>query len=115
LLKLSRLFSCVSEFAELRCVLVGPISRAHSLPARGKLATLQDAGEYITRLPKQTHDAPRWQNAMHILIQAAEYSGPIKFARLGMLRALFPKGTPVYQSVDKEPKWRDRYTPVRDR
>jgi hypothetical protein len=65
-----------------------------ALPAGGKLATLQDAGEYITRLPKQTHDAPPWQNAMHVLIQAAEYDGPIEFARLGMLQALFPGGTP---------------------
>jgi hypothetical protein len=85
------------------------------LPAGGKLATLQDAGEYITRLPKQTHDTPPWQNAMHVLIQAAEYGGPIEFARLGMLQALFPKGTPVYHSVDKDTKWRHRYTPVRDR
>jgi hypothetical protein len=73
------------------------------LPDGGKLATLQDAGEYITRLPKQTHDAPTWQNAMHVLIQAAEYDGPIEFARIGMLQALFPKGTPVYHSVDKDP------------
>ena len=82
-----------------------------ALPDGGKLAT----GEYITRLPKQTHDATPWQNAMHVLIQAAEYDGPIEFARLGMLQALFPKGTPVYHSVDKDPKWRNRYKPVRDR
>ena len=86
-----------------------------ALPAGGKLATLQEAGEYITRLPKQTHDAPPWQNAMHVLIQAAEYDGPIQFARLGMLQALFPRGNPVYQSVDKDPKWRNRYKPVEDR
>jgi hypothetical protein len=85
------------------------------LPAGGKLATLQDAGTYITGLPKQTYETALWQNAMHVLIQAAEYDGPIEFARLGMLQALFPKGTPVHHSVDKDPKWRNRYTPVRDR
>ncbi|MGM4929500.1 hypothetical protein [Tardiphaga sp. 619_E2_N8_5] len=85
-----------------------------ALPAGCKLATLQDAGEYITRLPKQTHDAPPWQNAMHVLIQAAEYDAPIEFACLGMLQALFPGGTPVYHSVDKDPKWRNRYKLVRD-
>jgi hypothetical protein len=85
-----------------------------ALPAGGKLATLQDAGEYITRLPKQTHDAPPWQNAMHVLIQAAECDGPIEFARLGMLQALRPKGTPVYHFVDKDPKWCNRYKLVRD-
>jgi hypothetical protein len=51
---------------------------------------------------------------MHVLIQAAEYDGPIEFARLGMLQALFPGGTPVYHSVDKDPKWRNRYKLVRD-
>ena len=86
-----------------------------ALPAGGKLATLQDAGTYITRLPKQTYETPPWQNAMHVLIQAAEYDGPIQFARLGMLQALFPRGNPVYQSVDKDPKWRNRYKPVEDR
>ena len=85
------------------------------LPAGGKLATLQDAGNYITRLPKQAYETPPWQNAMHVLIQAAEYDGPIQFARLGMLQALFPRGNPVYQSVDKDPKWRNRYKPVEDR
>jgi hypothetical protein len=43
---------------------------------------------------------------MHVLIQAADHGGPIEFARLGMLQALFPKGTPVYHSVDKDPVWR---------
>ncbi|WP_172980509.1 hypothetical protein [Tardiphaga sp. P9-11] len=52
---------------------------------------------------------------MHILIRAAEYDGPIEFARPGMLQALFPKGTPVYHSVDKDLKRRNRYTPGRDR
>jgi hypothetical protein len=85
-----------------------------ALPAGGRLATLQDAGEYITRLPKRTLDAPPWQNAMHVLIQAAAYGGPIEFARLGMLQALFPKGTPIYRSVDKDPKWRSQPKLVRD-
>jgi hypothetical protein len=86
-----------------------------ALPEGGKLVTLQDAGSYITRLPKQTYQTSPWQNAMHVLIQAAEYDGPMEFARLGMLQALFPKGTPVYRSVDKDPKWRNRYKPVRFR
>ncbi|MGM4887452.1 hypothetical protein AB8A20_02140 [Tardiphaga sp. 604_B6_N1_1] len=85
------------------------------LPAGGKLATLQDAGEYITRLPKQTHDAPPWQNAMHVLIQAAEYDGPIEFARLGMMQALFPKGEPTYRSANKDPVWRNSRKLVRGR
>ncbi|WP_441242513.1 hypothetical protein [Tardiphaga sp. 768_D3_N2_1] len=85
-----------------------------ALPDGGKLATLQDAGTYITGLPKQAYETPPWQNAMHVLIQAAEYDGPIEFARLGMLQALFPKGTPVYRAVDKAPKWRNNRNLARD-
>ena len=76
--------------------------------------TLQEAGIYITRLSKQAHETPQWQNAMHVLIQAAEHGGPMEFARMGMMQALFPKGTPVYRSVDKDPKWRNRTKLVRD-
>ena len=56
----------------------GPIA----LPDGGKLITLQDAGAYITKLPKQTQATPAWQNATHVLIQAADHGGPIEFARL---------------------------------
>jgi hypothetical protein len=84
-------------------------------PEGGSLRTLQDAGAYITGLPKRTHGSAPWQNAMHVLIQAADHGGPIEFARLGMMHALFPKGTPVYHSVDKDPKWRNRTKLARDR
>ncbi|SFM29763.1 hypothetical protein SAMN03159423_0487 [Bradyrhizobium sp. NFR13] len=85
------------------------------LPDGGQLRTLQDAGAYITKLVKQTHDSEPWQNAMHVLIQAADHGGPVEFARLGLMQALWPKDTPVYHSVDKGPKWRNRTKLVRDR
>jgi hypothetical protein len=83
-------------------------------PDGGSLRTLQDAGAYIIELPKQTLDSAPWQNAIDVLIQAADHGGPIEFARLGMLQALFPKGTPVYHSVDRDPKWRNRTRLARD-
>lgn len=86
-----------------------------TLPSGGKLATLQDAGAYITKLPKNTQTTQAWQNAAHVLLQAADHDGPIEFARLGMMQALWPKGTPVYHSSDKDPKWRNRTKLVRDR
>ncbi|QND69827.1 hypothetical protein [Tardiphaga robiniae] len=92
-----------------------PFAHPMDLPEGGQIATLEQAGAYITKLQRQTHDSPPWQNAMHVLIQAADHGGPIEFARLGMLQALFPKGTPVYHSVDKDPKWRNRSKLVRDR
>jgi hypothetical protein len=55
------------------------------LPDGDKLATLQDAGAFIT---KTLQDIARWQNAMHVLIRATDHDGPIEFARLGILQAL---------------------------
>lgn len=86
-----------------------------TLPDGRQLRTLQDAGAYVTKLPKQKHDSLPWQNAMHVLIQAADYGGPVALARLGMMQALFPKGPPVYQPVDKDPKWRNSRKLTRDR
>ena len=66
------------------------------MPGGGQLVTLRDAANYITALPKREHDAPAWQTAIEALILVAEHSGPTMFARIGMMRALYPKGlTPV--------------------
>jgi hypothetical protein len=86
-----------------------------ALPDGGRLITLQDAGSYITTLPKETQATTAWQNAAHVLIQAADHGGPVEFARLGMQQALFPKGEPVYHSRKKDPVWRNRTKLVRDR
>jgi hypothetical protein len=50
--------------------------------------TLKDAGNYITKLPKDEHEAPEWQAAMEALILVAESNGPTMFARIGVMRAL---------------------------
>jgi hypothetical protein len=45
--------------------------------ARGRqLVTLEDAGAYITKLPKTVHMAPEWQAAMEALILVATSGGP---------------------------------------
>lgn len=62
------------------------------------LVTMRDAGRYITALPKPTQTDSAWQTAMHVLIQAADNFGPIEFARLGMMQALYPKGEPAYRA-----------------
>jgi hypothetical protein len=85
-----------------------------ALAAGGKLATLQDAGSYITKLPKEAQAVKEWQNAAHVLIQAADHGGPIEFARIGMMQALFPKGEPIYHSAKKEPVCRNTRKLVRD-
>jgi hypothetical protein len=41
------------------------------LPRGAPLVTLQDAGAYITKLPKAVHEAAEWQAAMEALILVA--------------------------------------------
>jgi hypothetical protein len=38
------------------------------LPRSRRLVTLEDAGKYITKLPKAEHEAAEWQTAMEALI-----------------------------------------------
>jgi hypothetical protein len=41
-----------------------------------RLVTLEDAGNYITKLPKAEHEAAEWQAAMEALILVATSGGP---------------------------------------
>jgi hypothetical protein len=58
------------------------------LPNGRQLVTLQDAGTYITRLPKAEHSAPEWRAAMAALILVVERNGPTRMARIGVMKAL---------------------------
>ena len=58
------------------------------LPRGRHLITLEDAGNYVTRLPKAEHEAQEWQAAMESLILVAASGGPMMFARIGVMRAL---------------------------
>jgi hypothetical protein len=45
------------------CILPGaqaPVRRSDPATPRAQLVTLQDAGNYITKLPKTAHSAPEW-------------------------------------------------------
>jgi len=56
---------------------------------RGNLVTLQQAADYIMKLPEDAQQEPRWQVAVEHLIRAAEQGGGwLMFARIAMLRAL---------------------------
>ncbi|MET0709937.1 MAG: hypothetical protein ABWY64_11910 [Tardiphaga sp.] len=71
-----------------------------------RLVSLRDAGTYITQLPADEHDAQEWQTAMHCLIEAADYGGPVSFARLGVAQALNRHQEKVYDTTRKQPQWR---------
>jgi hypothetical protein len=82
-------------------------------PGGGQLVTLQDAGEYITKLPKSEHTAPEWQAAMEALILVATLGGPTMFARIGIMRALNRHAERVFNPNRKDPHW-GRRKPRRD-
>jgi hypothetical protein len=58
------------------------------LPRGRQLVTLQDAGTYVTKLPKAEHMTAESQAAMEALILVATLGGPAMFARIGVMRAL---------------------------
>ena len=65
-----------------------PFNDPIPLPRGGPLITLEDAGNYITRLPKAVHEAAEWQAAMEALILVMTLDSPTMFARIGVMRAL---------------------------
>jgi hypothetical protein len=78
-------------------------------PPRGRqLVTLQDAGNYITKLPKAEHATAEWQAAMQALILVAESGGPTMLARIGVMRALNRHIERVFNSDRKETHWGKR-------
>jgi hypothetical protein len=66
-----------------------PFDEPIPLRGGGRLTTLQQAADYIMKLPEDIQQQERWQIAVENLIHAAETGGGwLMFARIGMLRAL---------------------------
>ena len=66
-----------------------PFEEPIRLRGGGRLTTLQQAADYIMRLPEDVQQQERWQTAVENLINAAETGGGwLMFARIGMMRAL---------------------------
>ena len=84
------------------------------LPRGRQLVTLQDAADYILKLPKAEQNLKEWQAATEALIMAAENRGPLLHARVGMLRALNRDVEQVFNPDRKNHHWGKRKL-VRDR
>ena len=66
-----------------------PFDEPVALKGGRALTTLQQAADYVMKLPKPVQQRPRWQTAVENLIHAAETGGGwLMFARIAMLRAL---------------------------
>jgi hypothetical protein len=79
------------------------------IPTRGKqLVTLQDAAQFILKLPKAEQNKQHWQAAAEAVIMAAEDRGPLMHADIGMKLAL-NYGKPVeFDPKQKSPHWGKR-------
>jgi hypothetical protein len=75
------------------------------LPRGRQLVTLEDAGNYITELPRAEHEAAEWQAAMGALILVAMSGGPTMFARIGVMRALNRHIERVFNPDRKDHHW----------
>jgi hypothetical protein len=75
------------------------------LPRGRQLVTLEDAGNYIMRLPKAEHQAAEWLAALEALILVAESGGPTMFARIGVMRALNRHVERVFNPDRKDHHW----------
>ena len=76
-------------------------------PGGRQLVTLEDAGNYITELPKTEHTATEWQDAMQALMLVAG-GGATMLARIGVLRALHRDVPRVFNPDRKETHWGKR-------
>jgi hypothetical protein len=75
------------------------------LPRGRQLVTLEDAGTYITKLPKAEHEAAEWLAAMEALILVATSDGPSMFARIGVMRALNRHVERVFSPDRRDHHW----------
>jgi len=75
------------------------------LPRGRYLVTLENAGNYITKLPKVEHETQEWLAAMEALILVATSGGPTMFARIGVMRALNRHVERVFNPDRKERHW----------
>jgi hypothetical protein len=78
------------------------------LPGGRQLVTLEDAGNYITTLPKAEHSAPEWQDAMQALMLVAARGGPTMLARIGVMRAIHRDDARVFNPDRKDRHWGKR-------
>jgi hypothetical protein len=78
------------------------------LPRGRQLVTLQDAADFILKLPKAEQNLEEWQAATEGLIMAAETRGPSMHARIGVLRALNRNVERVFNPDRKDTHWGKR-------
>ena len=85
-----------------------PFEEPIPIPGGRPLVTLEEAGQYITKLSKAEHSAAEWQAAMEALILVATSGGPTMFARIGVMRALNRHVVREFNPSRKDTRWAKR-------
>jgi hypothetical protein len=75
------------------------------LPGGRQFVTLEDAADYIMKLPKAEHDLPEWQAAVEALLLVVKLNGPTMMARIGVMRALNRNVARTFNPSRKDTHW----------
>jgi hypothetical protein len=78
------------------------------LPGGRLLVTLEDAGDYISSLPKAEQALNEWHAAAEALLLIVELNGPTMMARIGVMRALNRHVERKFDSSRKDTHWGKR-------
>jgi hypothetical protein len=74
-----------------------------------KLQTLQDAIAWLAKeIPKSEHTMPKVQAAARMVTEAAENNGPMIFARMGVLQAIYRHQVREFDTSRKPHHWGKR-------
>jgi hypothetical protein len=74
------------------------------LPEGGRIATLQEAIAYLANsIPVTEHSMKEVQAAAHCITDAAENDGPMLFARIGMMQAIYRHQPRTFDLTRKRP------------
>jgi hypothetical protein len=82
-----------------------PFDDPIELPRGRQLVTLEDAGAYITELPKAEQQLDEWQAAAEALLLVVKHNGPTMMARIGVMRALNRHVERVFDPSRKDTHW----------
>jgi hypothetical protein len=77
-------------------------------PDGRQLVTLEDAATYVQKLPPAEQQLQQWQAAVEAMLVVVEHSGPMMFARIGVLRALNRNVERVFDPSRKDRHWGGR-------
>jgi hypothetical protein len=78
------------------------------LPRGRQLVTVEDAPNYIMKLPKAEQQLHEWQATVEAMLLVVEHNGPTMMARIGVMRALNRHVVREFATSRKDTHWGKR-------